>query len=503
MTDATDASPAALLQPGRNCWTITRADRLAVIIDADEYFRAAHRAMLAAERRIMLIGWDFDARVALVPDEESPDAPTRLGDFILWLVRRRPDLEVFVLRWDLGALKSIFRGSTWITVLRWMRHPRITLKLDGAHPPTASHHQKIVVIDDSLAFCGGIDITSGRWDTREHRDDDPGRRNPGRQPHPPWHDATTALDGPVASKLGELARRRWQAAGGALLPPVRQRTVCWPEDLQPSIQGVSLAIARTSPEYADCGAVHEIEQLYLDLIGSARRHIYAESQYFASRRIAEAIAGRLTEPDGPEIVLINPVAAQGWLEPVAMDTARARLHEALRRLDMRARFRIYHPYTAGGAPIYVHAKVLVVDDRVLRIGSSNMNNRSMRLDTECDLVVDARADGNEHAAEAIAAVRNSLIAEHLGCRMDDVARSLADTGSLIGAIEALRGSGKSLRPYDRPDLSAVETWLADNEILDPEGPGGIFEPLAKGGLLRRLRFRRNWFRGRRARAPGE
>ena len=97
------------------------------------------------------------------------------------------------------------------------------MKLDGAHPPGASHHQKIVVIDDSLAFCGGIDMTGDRWDTREHRDDEPRRITPGGAPYAPWHDATTAIEGPAAAALGELARDRWRRAGGAALAPVTGR----------------------------------------------------------------------------------------------------------------------------------------------------------------------------------------------------------------------------------------------------------------------------------------
>ena len=482
----TAASRAMVLRPEANCWRIERASRATVIIDAAEYFRAARSAMLAARHRIMLIGWDFDARIKLTPGDDSPDAPSRLGDFILWLVRRRPELEIFVLRWDVGAFKTLFRGSTIFTLLRWKAHPRITSRLDGVHPPAASHHQKIVVLDDCLAFCGGIDMTADRWDTREHRDEEPRRRTPGGVAYGPWHDATTALEGPVASAVGELARERWRLAGGHALLPVAGRTDCWPANLASRFHDIDIGIARTRPDMPDSPGIHEIEQLYLDLIAAARRFIYAESQYFASRRIAEALARRLAEPDGPEIVLINPLSAQGWLEPVAMDSARARLREALRRKDPHGRFRIYHPVTAGGRPIYVHAKVLVVDDRVLRVGSSNMNNRSMRLDTECDVVIDAGLPANADTAPAILAVRDGLLAEHLGRDPEEVARRIAETGSVIAAIEAMRGQGRTLQPYETPDIGAVEAWLADNEVLDPEGPGEMFEPLAQRGLFRRF-----------------
>ena len=194
---------------------------------------------------------------------------------------------------------------------------------------------------------------------------------------------------------------------------------------------------------------------------------------------------RLAEADCPEIVIINPVTAQGWLEPVAMDTARARLVAALRRRDTHGRLKIYHPFTAQGTPIYVHAKVMIIDGQMLRIGSANMNNRSLGLDTECDVTIDAGAEG----ATAIRAIRDGLIAEHLGCPVDQVAREIDARGSIIATIEALRGTGRSLRPYEIPDLSAIEKWLADNEVLDPESPSEMFEVTAKTGLFRRLRHR--------------
>lgn len=93
----------------------------------------------------------------------------------------------------------------------------------------------------------------------------------------------------------------------------------------------------------------EIERLYVNQIASAKRYIYAESQYFASRRIAEAIAARLAEEDGPQIVIINPEQADGWLEQQAMDTGRARLFEALKARDRHGRLRLYHPFTARGS----------------------------------------------------------------------------------------------------------------------------------------------------------
>ena len=477
------------LTPGTECWRIERATRAGIIIDAEDYFRLVRAAMLTAEHRIMLIGWEFDPRIDLGHSDDAPDAPRRLGEFMLWLVDRKPGLQVKILRWDPGLLKPVSRFLGWPMLIRWFMHRQITFRFDARHPFGGSHHQKIVVIDDCLAFAGGIDITAGRWDTRAHRDDQPGRRHPSGRPYQPWHDATSILEGPAAHALGDLARERWQVSGGGTLPVVTPRSDAWPPGYAAQFRDISVAVSRTIPEMPGQPAVHEIEALYLALIKRARRLVYAESQYFASRRIAEAIAARLAEDDPPEFVLVNPLTAEGWLEPIAMDSARARLFEALRRGDPRQRLRIYHPYTAGGEPIYVHAKILIVDDKVMRIGSSNMNNRSMRLDTECDVTIDCQFDGNADLSDDIVALRNTLIAEHLGVEPAVVAARIEADGSMIAAIEALRTAGRSLRPYEIPNLSDVEAWLADNEALDPDGPSEMFEGLNKRGLFRNSRLR--------------
>ncbi|WP_414899587.1 phospholipase D-like domain-containing protein [Sphingomonas flavalba] len=477
----TQGDKTPLPAPGRNCWRVAQADRFAFIVDAADYFVAARKAMLTARKSIFLVGWDFDAGITL--DEQATEGPAKLGDLIVWLADRSPELEIRLLRWDTGAFKAMFKARTLATIMRWKMHPRVTLKLDGAHPIAGSHHQKIVVIDDCIAFCGGIDMTTGRWDHRAHKDNDPHRRNPDGSGYTPWHDATSAFDGAAARAVGDLARERWLAATGERLHPADVPHDCWPDGVEPGFRDVTLAIARTCPEMGDSSGVHEIEQMYLDLIGRARRYIYAESQYFASRKIARAIATRLQEEDGPEIVVINPETAEGWLEPIAMDSARARLVEALRRVDRHGRFRIYHPVTAGGEPIYVHAKVMIIDDRGFRVGSSNFNNRSLRLDTECDVILDL-AGGDATARATVTAIRNDLLAEHLGVAPDKVDTTLAETGSLIATVEALRGGGRSLVPYVLPELSSTEAWLADNEILDPEGPDAMFEPLSRRGLFR-------------------
>lgn len=466
MNTQTDLEVEHLLpipQPGRNCWRVETASRVALIIDAADYFAAVQKALKNARRQILLIGWDFDTRICL--DGPAGSKSTTLGRFILKLSKQRPDLEIRILKWNLGALKVLTRGSMIFTMLNWIRHRRIKLKLDSAHPVGASHHQKLIVIDDTFAFCGGIDMTSSRWDTREHLDDDPRRKAADGSIYNPWHDITMAVDGAAAKALGQLARDRWERATGKKLPPRASASDPWPQGLEPTFRDVCVAIARTRSEHNGCEEIRENEALFVDMINSARRFIYAENQYFASRVITEAIARRMQEEDPPEFVLVMPDSADGWLEQVAMDTARSKMMAMIAKVDHKKRFRVYSPVTAAGKPIYVHAKLTIVDDQVIRVGSSNMNNRSLGLDSESDLCIDARLGEYDTVSPRIASIRLGLMAEHLGCAPEEVEAS--NSGSLIAAIEALRGEGRSLQPVTPEEHGAAANYIAEEGTLDP------------------------------------
>lgn len=488
---------------GPSVWRFARVTRAHVAIDAAEYFANIQQAMLGARQRILLIGWDFDTRIRLGTGRRWWNRPSRkrhparIGAFIPWLCARTPGLEVRVLKWNFGALKFFFRGSMIIDLVRWYFSRSIKLRFDAAHPFGCSQHQKVVVIDDTFAVCGGIDITSNRWDTREHREHDERRRGRGGKLYEPWHDTTMLVEGEAATALADLGRERWHQAGGKLIEPCApQETSPWPEKLHAQFENVEIGIARTRAAWNGVDAVHEVEGLFVEHIRRAKRFIYAENQYFASRAIAEAIARRVAEPDPPEIVLINPQSAEGWLEEVAMDGARVRLSHAIAENDKLGRFRIYIPYASEGTPIYVHSKLMIVDDEVIRVGSANMNNRSLGLDSECDLFIDAARPGNGHAMPAIRRLRHSLIAEHCGLPLDQVAAELGETGSMIDFINTAHMPGKKLAPFALRPLTEAEKAVADNALLDPERPEDLFEPIMQ---RRRILFRKGGF----LRRPGE
>jgi phosphatidylserine/phosphatidylglycerophosphate/cardiolipin synthase-like enzyme len=483
--DGSNAS-APLLEPGRNCWRIEEAGRAALIVDAAEYFHLAREAMLKAQSQILLIGWDFDTRIFL-DKPRGDEAPLTLGPLLSWLGRNRPELSIHILNWNIGAAKLLGRGTTILRVARWALSKRVHFRLDAAHPVGGSHHHKIVVIDDRLAFCGGIDMTATRWDTREHKDHDRSRKRPttGRY-YGPWHDATMAVDGGAARALGELSRERWQRAGGASLPAPEAEGDPWPQALEPMFRDLPVAIARTRGAYGDAEAVREIEALFVDMILRAQRFVYAENQFFASRVIAEAVAKRLGEADGPEFVIVNPRRVDGVIEEAVMSPARAVLMEQLTKADRHGRLRIYTPVTTHGEDIYVHSKILIVDDAMLRVGSANMNNRSMGLDSECDLLIEAEPERPD-VSERIAAIRADLLGEHLGTRPEQVASVLRESGSLIATVEKLRAKGRTLLPLQADPPNELQRAMAERELLDPESTAAEKETATRPGLLHGVR----------------
>lgn len=492
---ASESSP-----PTASVWRFAMASRAHVVVDAAAYFSVMQAAFLKARQRIHLIGWDFDTRVKLGPGRRwwnrhrRTVQPSRLGGLVVWLANRTAGLQIRVLKWNFGALKFVFRGTMVFDLIRWWRHPQIDFKFDAAHPLGCSHHQKIVVIDDRFAVCGGIDMTTRRWDTPQHIEDDPRRMAPGRKPYGPWHDLTVLMEGEIAGALGALGRERWERAGGAPMAPCApQADSAWPDTIKAEFADVEIGIARTTAAWRGYPEVREIERLFVDQIARAKRFIYAESQYFASRRLAEAVAERISQPDPPEVVLINPLTAEGWLEQAAMDNARVRLLHAIGERDLGDRFRVFVPFTTGETPIYIHAKLLIVDDEVLRIGSANWNNRSMGLDTEADVFIDANRPANdrEDVRTAIRRLRYRLLAEHCGIAPERVAALLQQHGSMAEMIRSLPRKGKRLEPFHLRPLTDAEKALADSALLDPERPGELFEPMSRrGGLFRRGGFLR-------------
>jgi phosphatidylserine/phosphatidylglycerophosphate/cardiolipin synthase-like enzyme len=475
-------SAAGLLAPGRNAWRSETSARTAVMVDGFDYFRHLQQALRSARRSIMIIGWDFDDAIRLTDDGPA------LGDLLRGLVEAHPDLEVRVLIWSVAVLHAPSPVMPLLFGSPWQQHPRISVKLDTAHPFYAAHHQKIVVIDDALAFVGGIDMTNGRRDTPEHRPDEPRRAGPDGKPAEPVHDVHMAVSGPAAAALGVIARDRWLVATGESLPRISGADLdaLWPPDLPATFSDLPVAIARTWPRWRTRPPAYESQAMIRDMLMAAERHLYIEAQYLSARYVRTALRRLLRRQSGPEIVVVLNRMPDVFVERLVMGENCMRMVRALKKADRHGRLAIFYPVVAGedgDHAVHVHSKLIITDDQVIRIGSANLNNRSVGLDTECDLALEASDDADR---ERIAAIRDGLLAEHLGAEPADVAAAVAETGSLIRTIERFNHRPRGLRPFPVTPGPAHFVW--GTRFLDPEAP---FEP---GWLLRLGAYRR--------RAPG-
>ncbi len=458
-----------------NCCATGYADRVAFLIDGAAYYRAFMQAARKARRSILIVGWDFDSRTALDIDDQSRPR-TFLGEFLNELARARRKLRIRVLEWDYPVIFGVDRELSPLYGLSWKPHRRVQFCFDDTHPLAGSHHQKIVVIDDRVAFVGGLDLTSKRWDTQAHRPQDPGRTFAGK-PYPPMHDVMVCVDGEAAAALGQIVRARWRAATKEQLQPVASPHDPWPDGFAPDMTSVHFGLACTAPPINGSPGVHHVERLYLDMIRRARRGIYIENQYFTSQKIADALAARLAEPDGPEIVLVTRLLSHGWLEEVTMQLLRSRHVEALRQADVHGRFFACYPHVGGlaqGTCIDAHSKLMVVDDEWVRVGSANLSNRSMGVDTECDIVM--QADGETRVQTGIRHFRNRLLAEHLGSDPARVQNLIETSGSMRAAIDTLGNPDRTLAPLDVDPPSEVA--LSAASLADMEKPVSL-ETLAE------------------------
>jgi phospholipase D1/2 len=462
----------AILRPNRNVWRIERARRAAVLCDGAPFFQAVRAAFLKAERSIFVLGWDIDSRTRLVGcDNEPADGlPATLVEFLTDLVRRKPDLRINLLLWDYSLLYAGERELFPRLSLQWRTPEQISLCLDNIVPFGCSQHQKIVVVDNALAFSGGLDLTIRRWDTPGHRADNPDRVDPDGEPFRPFHDVQMMVDGDAARALAKIACQRWARAAACQEPDIAPTGDPWPDEVKPDFNNVDIGIARTQPCYDDQAEVREAEALFIDSIAEAKHSIYIENQFLTSIPVARALAKRLRERKRLEVLLVAPQSHNSWVESKTMRNGRIHFWRMVKKAG-GDRVRLLYPHVddgKDGVPVMVHSKVMVIDDRFLRIGSANINNRSMGADSECDLAIEAK---NLKERRTIVAIRNRLLGEHCGVSAVKVARELkAKRGSLVAVADALHANGHSLRPVDdgEPDDGLLAGYA--EEIADPSEP---------------------------------
>src|SRR6185436_18852656 len=293
----------------------------------------------------------------------------------------------------------------------------------------------------------------------------------------PYHEVQAMVMGPAAASLGALARDRWRALGDDRMPPLQNADDdLWPSDIPPDLTDVDVAIARTMPATESRPAIRECEALFLDSIARAKRTLYIENQYFTNDKLAAALAARLADQDGPEVIVISPQECHGWLEKTTMGAFRDSAFRQLLAADRYGRLRLVYPAASRSRnlPTFVHSKVMIVDDVLARIGSANCSHRSMGMDTECDLAVDA--GGDSEARAGIHRMRDRLLAEHLGMPIDAVAREIERAGSIGRVIDMRQAAEHTLVRIEMPQQSPAPP-AALQAAADPD------EPVAFGGSV--------------------
>jgi phosphatidylserine/phosphatidylglycerophosphate/cardiolipin synthase-like enzyme len=366
-----------------------------ILIDGAAYLPRVAEELARARSHVHLTGWYFSPELALT----RGDQPVTLRNLLGELAERIP---VRVLIWS-GAPLPVFRpsrGDVQSMVARFRRGTQIHCEFDSCVRLMHCHHEKTIVVDDRVAFVGGIDLTydSGDpYDSQEHS----ARGGIG------WHDAAARLEGPIVADVAEHFRLRWHGVADEELPP---------PPVPAAAGSVEAQIVRTIPESVYEGSLPQgdfsILESYVGAIRGAERFVYLESQFLWSPEIVELLAEKLRDPpnDDFRVVVVLPVNAND-----GADVSRGQVAALIHADDGNARFLACTIYARAGTlhdPIYVHAKVGIVDDLWLTVGSANLNEHSLFNDSEVNVVV---RDG-ELARET----RLRLWSEHLELPVNEI-----------------------------------------------------------------------------------
>jgi phosphatidylserine/phosphatidylglycerophosphate/cardiolipin synthase-like enzyme len=368
---------------------------LEMLVDGAAAFPAIADAISNARDHVHVTGWHVAPHFELVRGER----PTVLGELLAEVADR---IDVRVLVWA-GAPVPAFhptRKEVRDGVDELTRGTRIRCETDPREHPFHCHHEKTVTVDGELAFVGGIDITDyggDRFDTSDH----PARRRLG------WHDVGARLRGPAVADVEDHFGLRWREVTGEQLgrpappPPAGESTV-----------QVVRTIAEDMYEDVPTGDFRILES-YVRAIRSAKRFVYLENQFLWAPEIVDLLADKLRRPPCDEfrIVVVLPARANNGHDDTMGQLGQlvGADDDAGRLLAATIRSRTGH----RDDRLYVHAKVGIIDDRWLTVGSANLNAHSLLNDTEMNLVTDD--------PELARAARLRLWAEHLEVDADTIA----------------------------------------------------------------------------------
>lgn len=415
-----------------------------ILIDGAEALPVIAKEVQAAQSHVHITGWFFSPSFALVRDGQ----PLVLRTLLAELAER---VDVRVLAWA-GAPLPLFRPSR--REVRRMRdeltsRTRIKCALDSRERPLHCHHEKTIVVDDRVAFIGGIDLTSesgDRFDSSDHV----ARAAIG------WHDVTSRIEGPVVGDVADHFRMRWREVTGEQLPPARESAS--------TAGGVELQVVRTIPERVYSAVPRgdfRILESYSGAIRSAQRLIYLENQFLWSPEIARLLREKLVDPPTPEFRLLLVLPAH---PKSGSDDTRGVLAELIEADAGNRRVLACAVYARQGPhadPIYVHAKVGIIDDRWLTLGSANLNEHSLFNDTEMNIVA--------HDPELALRTRLRLWAEHLELTAaqipDDPTQAIDELWRPIS--EEQRGRRENGRPLTHRLVELPHVSRRTRRILGP------------------------------------
>ena len=375
---------------------------LEVLIDGAEALPRIAEELSRARSHVHLTGWFISPELQLTREEE----PVIVRNLLAELAEK---IDVRVLLWE-GAPVPAFRpsrGDVRNAVANLVHHTRIKSAVDGCTGFTHCHHEKTIVIDDRVAFVGGIDLTldgGDPFDTGTHR----ARGGIG------WHDAAVRIEGPAVVDVAEHFRLRWRTPGREELPP--------PAVPEPA-GDLELQVTRTVPAKtyrALRRGDYSILASYMGALRSAERLVYLENQFLWSPEIVGVLIDKLRNPpsDDFRLVVLLPARAND-----GADVSRGQIAALIHADDGAGRFLACTVYARAGKlrdVVYVHAKIGIVDDRWLTIGSANLNAHSLFNDTEMNVVTLDPGVARE--------TRLRLWAEHLEATPDDVS---GDPTSLV------------------------------------------------------------------------
>jgi phosphatidylserine/phosphatidylglycerophosphate/cardiolipin synthase-like enzyme len=390
----------------RAYWKPSQATDWKALWDASEYFDSAAELLEDAQHWVFIVGWQLDSRLLLRwPERPGAVATSRFETLkakVLRLCEKTPDLRFYLLLWDHPSFYIPQRE--WLQTRVWEElHPRVHLVFDSRHPFGASHHEKLILVDGQTAITGGVDLCADRWDTPQHRRSDPRRSLDRKQEaYGPYHELGVRLSGPTCSLLLQHCARRWRKVSSIPAPELRPHQTPKPDStlvsgLAQSSESRLVWISRTrssiDPDEPQRPLIREIEFLFRDLILSAKHEIWLEGQYFWSKQVAQALLQKISSARQElRITLILADLSHLRFLPARMAWFQANLLAQLQRAAQsfpHVHFEVYRP-TSGPRAIYVHSKLLFVDDRFVSIGSANFSARALRLDSELMLTFEAR-----------------------------------------------------------------------------------------------------------------